>query len=90
MQDLTDRPAADDAAAPSPSPDARFAVPVTIEIDAGALTLTEIQGLREGSVVPVDAGEGGGIAVRLLASGRPFARGTLVSVGDAYGVLIGE
>lgn len=88
MQDLTDRPAAEPAAAPSP--DARFAVPVTIEIDAGALTLAEIQGLREGSVVPVDAGEGGGIAVRLMASGRPFARGTLVSVGDAYGVLIGE
>ncbi|PCD03202.1 hypothetical protein COC42_01915 [Sphingomonas spermidinifaciens] len=88
MQDLTERPAADAVA--TPSPDARFAVPVMIEIDAGALTLGDIQGLREGSVVPVDADEGGGIAVRLLASGRPFARGTLVSVGDAYGVLIGE
>ena len=88
MQDLTDRPVAEAAA--GSSSDARFAVPVTIEIDAGALTLAEIQGLREGSVVPVDANEGGGIAVRLMASGRPFARGTLVSVGDAYGVLIGE
>lgn len=88
MQDLTERPAADAAAAPPA--DVRFAVPVAIEIDAGTLTLGEIQGLREGSVVPVDAAAEGGIAVRLLAGGRAFARGTLVSVGDAYGVLIGD
>ncbi|WP_315760384.1 FliM/FliN family flagellar motor C-terminal domain-containing protein [Sphingomonas sp. Y38-1Y] len=90
MQDLTERPAAAEPAAPPP-PDARFGVSVTIEIDAGALALGQIQGLAAGSVVPVDAAtDGGGIPVRLLAAGKPFARGTLVSVGDAYGVLIGD
>jgi flagellar motor switch protein FliN len=89
MQDLTERPV-DAADAPPAAPDARFEVPLTIEIEATTIALGQLQGLREGSVVPIDADGAGGIAVRLLASGKPFARGTLVSVGDAYGVLIGD
>ncbi|AHE54842.1 FliM/FliN family flagellar motor C-terminal domain-containing protein [Sphingomonas sanxanigenens] len=67
--------------------DARFAVPITIELDAASVPLASLQAMREGSIVPID-GEAGVIPVRILASGKPFARGSLVSVGDSYGVLI--
>lgn len=81
------------AAAPPPAPEAqaapdgRFSVPITIELESTAIPLAELQAMREGAVLPIDA-EGGSISVRVLASGKPFARGTLISVGDGYGVLI--
>lgn len=83
------RPSAADEtpAAEKPPLDARFAVPITIELDATSVPLASLQAMREGSIVPIDA-EAGVIPVRILASGKPFARGSLVSVGDSYGVLI--
>ncbi|WP_423605063.1 FliM/FliN family flagellar motor switch protein [Sphingomonas sp. MS122] len=81
------------AAAVSPPPeeksalDGRFSVPITIELESTAVPLAELQAIREGAVLPLDT-EAGSIPVRLLASGKPFARGTLISVGEGYGVLI--
>jgi flagellar motor switch protein FliN len=89
MQEMTDSLVTEPGTAPEVAPDARFSVPVTIELDATTVPLAQLQGLREGSVVPLD-GAANGLPVRLLASGKPFARGTLVSVGDGYGVLIEE
>jgi flagellar motor switch protein FliN/FliY len=86
-------PEAEAAAAP-PAPageraalDASFSVPITIELEATAVPLSELQAMREGAVLPLDT-EAGSIPVRILASGKPFARGTLISVGEGYGVLI--
>ena len=80
--------AADEKPAGDKAPlDARFAVPITIELDATSVPLASLQAMREGSIVPIDS-EAGVIPVRILASGKPFARGSLVSVGDSYGVLI--
>lgn len=82
------------AVEPAPAPfvgtaplDSRFGVPITIELESTIVPLAKLQGLQEGSVLPLDA-SAGAIPVRILASGRPFARGSLVSVGDGYGVLI--
>ena len=57
------------------------------ELESAIVPLAKLQGLQEGSVLPLEA-SAGAIQVRILASGRPFARGSLVSVGDGYGVLI--
>lgn len=79
-------------AAPPPAEDksaldGRFSVPITIELESTAVPLAELQAMRGGAVLPLDA-EAGSIRVRILASGKPFAHGTLISVGDGYGVLI--
>lgn len=72
------------------SPEApRFAVTLTIEIEQVLVPIERLQALREGAVVPV-AAEAEAIPVRVLANGRPIARGSLVSVGEGYGVLIGD
>ncbi|RZF65145.1 hypothetical protein EWE75_07175 [Sphingomonas populi] len=84
MQD-TD-PAAAPVDAPR-APDITFNVPLTIEIEDSVVPLDRLQGLREGAVLPIGS-DGGAIAVRILASGRPLARGTLVAIGEGYGVLI--
>jgi flagellar motor switch protein FliN len=76
-----------EAAAPPEAP--RFAVTLTIEIEQVLVPIERLQALREGAVVPV-AAESGAIPVRVMANGRPIARGSLVSVGERYGVLIGE
>lgn len=87
-------PVEDEIAAAPPPPaedrnalDARFSVPFTIELESTAVPLAELQAMREGAVLPLDS-DGGSIRVRILASGKPFAHGTLISVGDGYGVLI--
>ena len=67
--------------------DARFSVPITIELESIAVPLSELQAMREGAVLPLDTAAGS-IPVCILASGKPFARGTLISVGEGYGVLI--
>lgn len=67
--------------------DGRFSVPITIELESTSIPLAELQAIREGAVLPLDA-EAGSIRVRILASGKPFTHGTLISVGDGYGVLI--
>lgn len=79
-------PATVPSAGPAPL-DSRFSVPITIELESTVVPLARLQGLQEGSVLPLEP-SAGAIQVRILASGRPFARGSLVSVGDGYGVLI--
>jgi len=91
--------AIEEAARAAVSPDAgdpaapidlsRFTVPLTIAIEEAVVPVERLQALRTGAVVPI-AAEDGTIPVRILASGRPIARGTLISVGDGYGVLIGD
>jgi flagellar motor switch protein FliN/FliY len=77
------------AAAPARTAEAegRFAVPLTIVLEDSVVPLSRLQGLQEGAVLPL-AAAAGALPVRVLASGRPFATGTLVSVGDGFGVLI--
>ena len=75
------------SAAPPETP--RFEVPLTIEIERALVPLERLQALREGGLIPL-AADAGEIPVRILASGRPLARGTLVSIGESYGVLIGD
>ncbi len=66
-----------------------FSVALTLELETVHVPLKRLQALREGAVLPLDAGEGP-IPVRVVAGGRTFARGTLVNVGPGYGVLIGS
>lgn len=88
-------PAEDGTAAAAPFPgadgqgalDGRFSVPITVELESTAVPLAELQAIREGAVLPLDI-DAGSIPVRILASGKPFANGTLISIGDGYGVLI--
>jgi flagellar motor switch protein FliN/FliY len=67
--------------------DRLFSVPLTIELESTTVPLHRLQGLTEGAMLPLDF-PSGNIPVRILASGRPLARGTLVSIGEGYGVLI--
>lgn len=94
MQDTILETPPEEEAATTPPPeeekgalDGRFSVPITIELESIAVPLAELQAMREGAVLPLDI-EAGSIPVRVLASGKPFANGTLISVGDGYGVLI--
>lgn len=86
-------PEEDATAAPAPAAEDKsalsggFSVPITIELESTAIPLAELQAMREGAVLPLDS-EAGSLRVRILASGKPFAHGTLISVGDGYGVLI--
>lgn len=72
----------------APIEDAGFNVALTLELETVHVPLKRLQALREGAVLPLDAGEGP-IPVRVVAGGRTVARGTLVNVGPGYGVLIG-
>ena len=74
------------AAAPATA-EGRFSVPLSVVLEDSAVPLAKLQGLQEGAVLPLGA-SAGTIPVRSLASGRPLATGTLVAVGDGYGVLI--
>lgn len=87
---VTDRetPPAPAAAHAGPaSAEGRFSVPLSVVLEDSAVPLAKLQGLQEGAVLPLGA-SAGAIPVRILASGRPLATGTLVAVGDGYGVLI--
>jgi len=72
----------------APAEDTGFKVALSLELETLHVPLKRLQALREGAVVPLDAGEGP-IPVRVVAGGRTIARGTLVNVGPGYGVLIG-
>jgi flagellar motor switch protein FliN/FliY len=71
-----------------PAQDAGFSIALSLELETMHVPLKRLQALREGAVLPLDAGEGP-IPVRVVAGGRTIARGTLVNVGPGYGVLIG-
>lgn len=72
----------------TPGEDGAFTIALTLELETVHVPLKRLQALREGAVLPLDAAEGP-IPVRVVAGGRTVARGTLVSVGPGYGVLIG-
>ncbi|MET1755805.1 FliM/FliN family flagellar motor C-terminal domain-containing protein [Novosphingobium sp. RD2P27] len=71
-----------------PAKDNGFSVALTLELETVHVPLKRLQALREGAVLPLEAGDGP-IPVRVVAGGRAIARGTLVNVGPGYGVLIG-
>jgi flagellar motor switch protein FliN/FliY len=77
------------ATPPADTTATRFAVPLVIELENTTVPLERLQGLREGAVLPLDAGAGA-LTARVLAGGRPIARGTLVAIGDGYGILIDD
>lgn len=60
------------------------AVQVRAEIAGTPVRLGELSRLQPGAVLPLADGQ----RVMVLANGAPFATGTLVAVGDGYGVLI--
>lgn len=66
-----------------------FSVPLSFELAMRSVPLARLQALQQGAVLEVEASDGT-LPVRILASGRLLAEGTLVSIGDGYGVLIGE
>lgn len=79
-------------AVPAPAPAAQasapaFTVPLSIVLEESHVPLAKLQGLQDGAVLPLGA-SAGAIAVSIVAGGRPLATGTLVAVGDGYGVLI--
>lgn len=84
---MTDPIAAEPEAAPS-SATGSFTVQLHVELERMDIPLGRLQALSQGSVLPLEAGEGP-IPVRLLVGSRQIAQGTLVSVGPGYGVLIG-
>jgi len=73
------------------SPPGDFApdLSVRLRVALGELRLTvgEIAGLRPGSVLALPA-SGDDLPVELLADETPIARGRLVALGEAYGVMI--
>ena len=71
-----------------PAEDSGFSVALTLELETMHVPLKRLQALREGAVLPLDAGEGP-IPVRVAVGSRTVARGTLVNIGPGYGVLIG-
>lgn len=79
------------AEAPSPENSAAatgaFSVQLQVELERMDVPLGRLQALSEGGVLPLDVASGQ-IPVRLLVGSRQIARGTLVSVGPGYGVLI--
>jgi flagellar motor switch protein FliN/FliY len=87
-EDSLDFGASDTRSSRSAHEDTGFSVALTFELETVHVPLKRLQALREGSVLPLDAGEGP-IPVRVVAGGRTVARGTLVNVGPGYGVLIG-
>lgn len=73
------------AAAAPPTPN--FTVPLAVVLEESHVPLARLQALQQGAVLPLGA-SAGAIGVRVLAGGRPIASGTLVAVGEGYGVLI--
>lgn len=58
-----------------------------VELGEVRLSLKALSSLRPGSVVALE-GQGEDLIVELRADGQPLATGRLVSLGDAYGVLV--
>ena len=77
-----------DHAAPATAPDlGALTVRLRVALGEVRLPLKTLSQLRPGSVVALP-GEGEDLAVELLADDRAIATGRLVSLGDAYGVLV--
>jgi flagellar motor switch/type III secretory pathway protein FliN len=86
---LAQKPEVADTAAPETPNGATggFTVQLQVELERMEIPLGRLQALSEGAVLPLEVAEGP-IPVRLLVGSRAIARGTLVSVGPGYGVLI--
>lgn len=85
QQDFVAEPLPD--AAPSSSIGvADVRVPAVVEIAGGALSATDIAGLAAGSVLPLP-GDGGPLAVRVIAGTAVIGEGELVAIGQGYGVI---
>ena len=72
---------------PAPTAAPNFTVPLSVVLEEAQVPLARLQGLQDGAVLPLGA-SAGAIGVRVLAGGRAIATGTLVAVGEGYGVLI--
>lgn len=68
---------------------ASITVPLSFELATISLPLSRLQSIQRGAVLDVASGDGT-LPVRILANGRLLANGTLVSIGDGYGVLVGD
>lgn len=66
-----------------------ISVTLSFELATINLPLSRLQAIQDGAVLDV-ASRDGSLPVRILANGRLLAHGTLVSIGDGYGVLVGE
>jgi Type III flagellar switch regulator (C-ring) FliN C-term len=74
----------DDAVA---APDAAaLELPVTVRIAGAAMAVADLARLGPGAVLPLP-GAPGQVVVTVLAGGAPIGTGTLVAIGDGYGVL---
>ncbi len=68
---------------------ASITVPLSFELATMSVPLARLQSIQQGAVLDVADGDGT-LPVRILANGRLLANGTLVSIGDGYGVLVGD
>lgn len=75
------------ASAPDLVPPLDMPVSVTVDLGETAVSLKALTGLVPGSVLPLPDLPAD-LAVTLSSAGRAFARGRLVSLGDAHAVLI--
>lgn len=85
--DIAVAPTEDTAPDAAPVAPADLPVPLKVLLGEASLPLSELAGLRPGSTV-VLAGPREDAPAVLLAGDRPIARGRLVPVGEAWGVLI--
>lgn len=63
-------------------------VRLTVSVGKCALTVKDLLGLKEGSVLTLDKGTRE--PVDILLDGKLVARGDLVAIGDSFGVRISE
>lgn len=63
-------------------------VRLTVAVGTCALTVKDLLGLKEGSVLTLDKGTRE--PVDLLLDGKIVARGELIAIGDNFGVRISE
>ena len=85
--DIAVAPTEDAAPDAAPVAPADLPVPLKVLLGEASLPLSELAGLRPGSTV-VLAGPREDAPVVLLAGDRAIARGRLVPVGEAWGVLV--
>ncbi|MCJ2189081.1 FliM/FliN family flagellar motor C-terminal domain-containing protein [Novosphingobium beihaiensis] len=80
-----DGPASDAA----PGNTGAFTVALRVELAEMQIPLSRLQAMGEGAVLALAASPGP-LPVRLAVGDRELARGTLVSVGSGYGILVGD